>query len=156
MAYASAWAGSFGLGSLSNSWIPKRICLIVIAGRQSFSSSNNDKQTVPLWTKQIVIFFFFFFFKSKNVPDKYLDEIMAVQIYISVVLMDNHLWKPSLNKIKQSISMKWRKISSYSIWKDHLPMMFHFYPEFHIPNSTNSKFHQHFSKVSKISTIKDK
>lgn len=45
--YASACAGSLILGSFNKSWIPSSICLIVIAGRQSFSSSSNDKQTVP-------------------------------------------------------------------------------------------------------------
>lgn len=47
MVYASAWAGSLTLGSFRRSWIPSKICLIVIAGLQSFSSSNSDKQTVP-------------------------------------------------------------------------------------------------------------
>ncbi len=59
--YASACAGSFTFGSVSRSWIPRRTwtdsqileskfilaCLIVMAGRQSFSSSKIDKQTVP-------------------------------------------------------------------------------------------------------------
>ena len=47
LVYASAWAGSLILGSLSKSWIPKRICLIVMAGLQSFSSSKIERQTVP-------------------------------------------------------------------------------------------------------------
>lgn len=47
MVYASAWAGSLTLGSFNKSCIPSKICFIVIAGRQSFSSSSNDKHTVP-------------------------------------------------------------------------------------------------------------
>lgn len=45
--YASAWAGDSGLGSFSKSWMPRRICLMVIAGFQPSSSFNIDRQTVP-------------------------------------------------------------------------------------------------------------
>ena len=34
-------------GSLRRSWIPSKICLMVMAGLQSFSSSSSDRQTVP-------------------------------------------------------------------------------------------------------------
>lgn len=45
--YASACAGDSGFGSLSRSWIPRRICLIVIAGFQASSSFRIERQTVP-------------------------------------------------------------------------------------------------------------
>lgn len=67
--YASACAGSFMFGSFNNSCVPSKIyliqlilkkkfnyvylfqliftCFIVIAGLQSLSSSNNERQTVP-------------------------------------------------------------------------------------------------------------
>ena len=45
--YASDWAGLFGLGSSSKSWIPIKICLTVIAGRHPSSSFKIDKQMVP-------------------------------------------------------------------------------------------------------------
>ena len=45
--YASACAGDSGFGSFSRSWIPRRICLIVIAGFQASSSFRIERQTVP-------------------------------------------------------------------------------------------------------------
>ena len=62
---------------------------MVIAGRQSFSSSSNDKHTVPLYT--IGQIFASFSRLQMHLRDKYLDEIVVVRIYIWVVLMDNHL-----------------------------------------------------------------
>lgn len=47
MVNASLCAGSCGLGSLSKSWIPNKICLMVIAGFQPLSSSKMLRQTVP-------------------------------------------------------------------------------------------------------------
>ena len=45
--YASAWAGDSGFGSFKRSWIPSRICRIVMAGRQASSSFRIERQTVP-------------------------------------------------------------------------------------------------------------
>lgn len=44
---ASACAGDSGFGSFSRSWIPSRICLIVMAGFQPSSSLRIERQTVP-------------------------------------------------------------------------------------------------------------
>src|SRR6266566_4341570 len=43
--YASACAGDSGLGSLSRSWTPRRICLIVMAGFHASSSLRMERQT---------------------------------------------------------------------------------------------------------------
>jgi hypothetical protein len=45
--YASAWAGESGLTSSSSIWIPRRICLMVMAGFQASSSLRIERQTVP-------------------------------------------------------------------------------------------------------------
>ena len=45
--YASACAGSLILGVVNRSCTPSKICLIVIAGLQSLSSSSIDKHIVP-------------------------------------------------------------------------------------------------------------
>lgn len=45
--YASACAGDSGFGSSRRSWIPSRICLMVMAGLQASSSFKIDRQTVP-------------------------------------------------------------------------------------------------------------
>jgi hypothetical protein len=45
--YASAWAGDSGFGSSRRAWMPRRICLMVIAGFQPSSSFRIERQTVP-------------------------------------------------------------------------------------------------------------
>lgn len=45
--YASAWAGDSGLGLFRSSWMPRRICLTVIAGFHASSSFRMERQTVP-------------------------------------------------------------------------------------------------------------
>jgi len=83
--------------------------------------------------------------------DRYLDGIEEVQIYISVVSMDNHLWRSCLNQIESRVFRLEFVISNWTnvIWRDHLPMKCQLYPEFHIPNWVNLTFRQHFSTVSK-------
>ena len=45
--YASACAGDSGFTSSSSIWMPRRICLMVMAGFQASSSLRIDRQTVP-------------------------------------------------------------------------------------------------------------
>lgn len=45
--YASACAGDSGLTSSRSIWMPRRICLMVMAGFQASSSLRIERQTVP-------------------------------------------------------------------------------------------------------------
>lgn len=71
--------------------MPSKICLIVMAGLQSFSSSSNDRHTVPVTqnlkseTDNIIP-------KSSSYQmDKHLDEREEAQIYTWEVMKGSHL-----------------------------------------------------------------